>query len=68
MIITISLIVGASIGVGSAVVGGVVGYFVGNRTRNERQLDEDYERLINYYRQPEQPEHETEPISVFTRL
>jgi len=71
MIITLTLIVGASIGVGSAVVGGVLGYFVGNRTRNERELDEDYQRMIDYYIQPPpptQPQYETDPRSVFIRL
>jgi len=71
MIVTLTLIVGASIGVGSAVVGGVVGFLVGNRRRN-RDLDENYQRMIDYYSQPEQtqtqPQYETEPRSVFTRL
>jgi hypothetical protein len=67
MIVTLTLIVGASIGVGSAVVGGVVGFLVGNRRRNS-DLDENYQRMIEYYSQPEQPQYETEQRSVFTRL
>ena len=69
MIITLTLVVGASIGIGSAVVGGIVGFFVGNRTRRERVADERYDRLINYYSQPEQQiQYEIEPRSVFSRL
>ena len=68
MIVTLTLVIGASIGVGSAVVGGVVGFLVGNRRRNERQADEQYERLINYYSHPQGEHHEPAPRSVFSRL
>lgn len=60
MIITTTLIIGTSIGLATGIIGGgITGYFI-RRNRRERELDEQYQRLINYYSEP-QPEYITPP-------
>ena len=65
MIITLTMIIGTSIGIGSAITGGVVGYLIGRR-RTENQLDEDYDRLVEYYT-PQQTHYEVDQRSVYSR-
>jgi len=50
MIITLSLIIGTSIGLLSGLItGGLSGYLIGNRTRTDREMEENYNNLLNYY-------------------
>jgi len=50
MIITLPLIIATSIGLLSGLItGGLSGYLIGTRERNEREMEENYNNLINYY-------------------
>ncbi len=64
MIITLTIIIGTSIGVGSTITGGIIGYLIGRR-RTENQLDVEYERLIEYYTPP-QTQYEVDRRSVYS--
>ena len=75
MFITLTLVIGTAIGLGTGLLGGgALGYAVAIRRREEREADEDYERMVNYYSQPNsQPnspeqQYNTEARSVFSRL
>ena len=65
MIITTIVIIGTVVGLGTGLLGGVIGYAIGNRQR----LDQ-HDILISYYSQPqpEYIEHETSIQSVFSTL
>ena len=67
MIITITLIIGTAVGLGTGLIGGgAFGYAIARRRRTEIEADENYDRMINYYSQPHSPEEQRR--SVFTRL
>ena len=46
MIITLITIVGTSVGL---IIGSLTGYIIGNRRRTNREMEEDFETIINYY-------------------
>jgi len=54
MLVTISIIIGTSVGLATGLIGGgALGFAIGNRKiteKTERKNDEDYTNLINYYK------------------
>jgi len=68
MIITITLIIGTAVGLGTGLIGGgALGYAIASRRRAEQEADEEYNRIIEYYTPPH-PQYETEQRNVFSRL
>ena len=67
MIITTIVIIGTLIGLGTGLISGsAIGYAIGNR-RN-RELDEQHNRLVEYYTEPH-PEYEfSDDRTVFSVL
>jgi hypothetical protein len=49
MIITLTIVIGTSIGLSTGFIGGgITGYFFGNRRRVNREMCEDYDAIFNY--------------------
>ena len=68
MFFSITIIVAASIGLGTGLIGGgSLGFAIASRRRAEREADEEYNRIVEYYTPP-RPQYETENRSVFSRL